>query len=121
ARQATAHATSFDFNHRIDTTQVEWLPWKGYRAGYKPSAVSGLPRLYYDRAQPIDTVVPWMDHAVPTLTLTKPTAYLIPQEWHEVVRRLRLEAVPMEVVRTPRQFTGEVQYIRDMKTGGAPY
>jgi len=121
AGRSVAQATSFGFNYRLDTTQVEQLPWKGYRASYKPSAVSGLPRLYYDRAQPTDTVVPWMDRLNPSLTINKPKAYLIPQAWHEVIKRLKLDGVPMEVIKQRTTMDVELQRIVDFKTVSAPY
>jgi hypothetical protein len=121
ARRNTATATAFGFNYRLDTTQVEQLPWKGYRAGYKPSVVSGQMRLYYDRAQPTDTVVPWMDRFTPSLTLEKPIAYLMPQAWHEVITRLKLDGVPMEVVRERSNFEVEYQRILDFSTVRSPY
>ncbi len=121
ARTSDAAARMFGFGHALDTTAVEALPWKGYRVGYRPSAVSGLPRLYYDRTRPTDTVVPWMDRFPPAFFITKPVAYLVPQEWHEVVRRLKLESVPMEVVPTQRTFSAEVQRIEGFTTVPAPY
>jgi hypothetical protein len=121
ARRSTATATSFGFNYRLDTTQVEQLPWKGYRAGSRPSAVSGLPRLFYDRTQPTDTVVPWMDHFDPTLTIEKPKAYLIPQAWREVIARLELDGVPMEVVTERRTMDLELQRIIDFSTVRTAY
>lgn len=121
ARESDAAAGSFDFGHSLDTTAVVRLPWKGFQAGYKPSAVSGLPRLYYDRSRPIDTEVPWYDHFPPSFIIAKPSAYVVPQEWHEVVRRLKLENVPMGTVREPRTVTAEVQRIEDFKTVSNPY
>ena len=121
ARRHTAAATEFGFNYRVDTGQVEQLPWKGYRAGTKPSAVSGLPRLYYDHDHPTDTVVPWMDRFVPALTIAKPKAYLIPQAWREVIERLELDGVPMEVLTERRKMDAEIQRIVDYKTVSSPY
>lgn len=121
ADRNVATTGSFGFNFTLDTTQVELLPWKGYQSGHKPSAVSGLPRLYYDRAQPTDTVVPWMDRFTPSFTLKKPKAYLVPQAWHEVIARLKLDGVPMEVVRERTTFTVEYQRIVDLSTVRSPY
>jgi hypothetical protein len=121
ARRSTANKGSFGFNFTLDTNHVEQLPWKGYRAGTKTSAVSGLPRLYYDRTQPTDTLVPWMDRFTPSLTIDKPKAYLIPQAWHEVITRLKLDGVPMEVVRERTSFEVEYQRIVDFSTVRSPY
>jgi hypothetical protein len=116
-----ARAPSFGFNYSLDTTQVEQLPWKGYRAGYMASAVSGLPRLFYDRSQPTDTVVPWMDRYEPSFIIEKPKAYLIPQAWREVIARLKMDGVPMEVLRERSTFPVEYQRIEDFSTVRSPY
>jgi len=116
-----ASAQTFGFNYLLDTVSVEQLSWKGYKAGYKPSAVSGAPRLYYDREQLTDTVVPWMDHFVPRFELTKPKAYLVPQAWRRVIERLRLDGVPMETIRERTPLKVEVQRIDGLKTTPNPY
>lgn len=121
ARQVVASAQTYGFNHLLDTTAVEPLHWKGYKAGYKPSAVSGAPRLYYDREQLTDTVVPWMDRFVPSFTLKKPKAYLVPQQWREVIARLKLDDVPMEVVRERSTFPVAYQRIEDLSMVRSPY
>jgi hypothetical protein len=121
AREHTRTATHFGFNHRLDTTHVEQLPWKGYRPRTAPSAVSGLPRLQYDHSQPTDTVVPWMDRFVPAFTLAKPAAYLIPQAWHELITRLELDGVPLERLPADTSFTVTAQRIAAHTTVQEPF
>ncbi|MBK9415732.1 MAG: hypothetical protein IPN62_00270 [Flavobacteriales bacterium] len=121
AREHTRTATHFGFNHRLDTTHVEQLPWKGYRPRTAPSAVSGLPRLLYDHSQPTDTVVPWMDRSVPAFTLAKPAAYLIPQAWHELIARLELDGVPLERLPADTSFTVTAQRIAAHTTVQEPF
>jgi hypothetical protein len=121
ARRNVAMSTSFGFNFTLDTTHLEQLPWKGYSAGYEPSAVSGLPRLRYDRTRPTDTALPWMDRFTPAFTIEKPKAYLIPQAWREVIERLKLDGVPMEVVRERTSYEVEYQRIGDLSTVRSPY
>jgi hypothetical protein len=55
--------------------------FKGYEAGYKPSEVSGLPRLYYDRSKPYEKQLPYFNFYTPKITIEKPMAYIIPQGW----------------------------------------
>ncbi len=107
ACRETATATAFDLNWVLDTTRVVDLPWKGYAARYKPSAVTGLPRLWYDHSSPTDTVVPWFDVWRPTVRETKPMAYVVPQQWHEAIDRLRWNGVPMRVLSHDTTLTVE--------------
>jgi len=108
-------------NWRIDTTAVDRLPWLGYAADTATSAVSGLPRWLYHRDRPTNVEVPWLNTGVPELRIERPVAYLIPQAWHEVIDRLRLDGVPMEVLSAKHRFVGEVQRITAYGGSGRPY
>lgn len=121
ARTNTIASRSFGFNWAIDTTQKERLDWAGYAAERTPSKVSGLERVTYDRARPTLTQVPWMDHAKPGISLTKPKAYLIPQAWHEVIERLQLDGVEMRRLERSTEFDAELQYIEDLNTTTGPF
>jgi hypothetical protein len=37
---------------KIDSTKYSTMDFKGYEGKYKPSEISGKPRLYYDRNKP---------------------------------------------------------------------
>jgi len=121
AHRNTAKAAAFGLNWHIDTTRVEQLPWKGYAAHERPSGVSGLPRLYYDRSRPTETAVPWRDHAAPAITVTKPTAYAVPQAWPEAIERLRLAGVPLDTLRQERTLRVEAHRITDFSSTDGPY
>ena len=98
ARVQTAQAAAFPLNWELDTTHVVQLPWKGFAARHRPSEVTGLPRLWYDHSAPTDTVIPWYDRWKPAVEEPKPVAYLIPQQWHETIDRLRWSGVPLQVL-----------------------
>ncbi len=107
AKKHTADMDEIGLNWKLDTNVVGQLSWKGYSAGYKPSLVSGLPRLWYDHARPVDTPVPWSDTYRASLVKRKPKAYLVPQQWREVIDRLVANGVIMDVLDEDREFTAE--------------
>ncbi|MBA9075460.1 M14 family metallopeptidase [Rufibacter quisquiliarum] len=111
----------FPLNWAPDTTQAETIQFRGYEARYKPSAVSGQERLYYDRKAPFTRPVKFFDTFRPTVTVTKPVAYLIPQAWGEVVERLQQNQVELKRLTRDTVLTPEVYYITDYKTGQRPY
>jgi len=117
----TITTKQFEFNWELDTTHLTVLPWLGYEAIESKSDVSGLPRITYDHDRPTSVDVPWTAHAKPTITLEKPVGYLIPQAWTDVIDRLALENVVMEVVGDQRKMNGEVHYILNYKTVKTPY
>ena len=52
ADRALAAQTQFALAWEVADKPSETVQFRGYEAGHKPSAVSGQPRLYYDRARP---------------------------------------------------------------------
>ncbi|AKQ46317.1 hypothetical protein TH63_12915 [Rufibacter radiotolerans] len=120
-RAALQTQQQFVLNWAPDTTQVETIQFKGYEAKYKPSEVSGLERLYYDRKAPFTRPVKFFDTYRPTVTVTKPVAYIIPQAWAEVIERLKQNQVELKRLSKDTVLTPEVYYISDYKTGPRPY
>ncbi|GAA4304699.1 M14 family metallopeptidase [Nibribacter koreensis] len=120
-RAALLSQQQFALNWAPDTTQVETIQFKGYEAKYKASEVSGLERLYYDRKAPFTRPVQYFDTYKPTLTVTKPVAYIIPQAWTEVIERLQQNQVTLKRLGKDTVLTPETYYITDYKTGQRPY
>lgn len=110
ARKAQQSATDLPLAWKWDRTQFTEILFKGYEAGRKPSEVSGLPRLYYDRSKPFEKKVPFYNVYVDTLRVEKPKAYIIPQGWWKVIDRLQANNIPMR--RLSRDTTVEVEAYR---------
>lgn len=121
AKQATAQATEFGMNWRLDTAVVQDLPWKGYTVRREVSNVTGLPRIRYDHRAPTDTLVPWRDTCRPTWREQKPKAYIVPRQWCEVVQRLKLNGVYMEALERDTMLTVEQDSIGDFSTVAMAY
>lgn len=120
-RAALPERKEFPLDWRVDTTVADTITFKGYKAGHKPSEVSGLPRLYYDRSKPYTKRVPFYDHFVPTKTVTAPRAYVIPKGWTNVISCLRSNNV--RILRFNYDSTMEVTayHIDNFETSPRPY
>lgn len=105
----------------LDKTKADRFMFKGYEAGHKPSAVSGLPRLYYDRSKPYAKEIKYYNTFKPSLTVDKPRAYMIPQAYDEVIERLRLNGVKLTRIETADTVEIEQYYIEEFKTTSGPY
>ncbi|MFD3001780.1 M14 family zinc carboxypeptidase [Pontibacter toksunensis] len=121
AIQETLQQQKFPLNWKLDTTKVSQVPFLGYEAKYKPSEVSGLDRLYYDRKSPYSKMINYYDEFVPTVTVEKPVAYIIPQAWGEVIERLKTDKVQLQQLKKDTTLTLDTYYITDYKTGQRPY
>jgi murein tripeptide amidase MpaA len=95
--------------------------FRGYEAGHKPSAVSGQPRLYYDRSRPYVRPVPFYNDARPTASAAAPVAYAIPAAWGEVLDNLRRNGVVLRELTQPLTGPAEAYRFEDYKTSPRPY
>ncbi len=121
ARASAEEYLHYATNWSIDTSEVVAHDWSGYAVDTVTSGVSGSSRIQYDHNRPTDGKVPWMNAGIPALHIERPVAYLIPQAWHEVIDRLKLDAVPVQVLTADRVLVGEVQYIQDYTDVSKPY
>ncbi len=78
-----------------DEKQVDSILFKGYEGRYKPSEVTGLNRLWYDRSAPYERNIPYWSRMEPSIQVKKPAAYIIPQAYHEVIALLQMNGVKL--------------------------
>ncbi|MDF7819413.1 M14 family zinc carboxypeptidase [Runella sp. MFBS21] len=121
ADEAVASKATFPLSWKLDRTVADSITFKGFGAKYKPSEVSGLNRLYYDRNETFTKRIPFFDHYVPDITIEKPKAYIIPQSWARVIELLKINGVKLEPL--PKDISVEVEayYIEDYKSPTKPY
>ncbi len=121
AKASTTTGTSFDLQWKLDETQKDSLVFKGYEAKYKASAISGLPRLYYDRNAPYSKTIPYYHHFEGSLSVSKPMAYLIPKAYQSVIERLQWNNVTLYQLTKDMELNVEVYALKDFKTPTLPY
>ena len=112
---------SFVLNWELDTARYTLLPFRGYRARTRTSAVTGHPRLYYDREDPWEKEIPYYQYFTPTVTVIPPETYYLSGAWPEVAERLRANRVEMTEIRKDTVMELEVTYIEDYQTREQPY
>jgi len=112
---------TFVLRWSLDTTRHSMLPFEGYRAKTRTSAVTGFPRLYYDRNDPWEADIPYYQYFTPEVTVQAPEYYYIPAAWREVIERLWLNRVEMEELAYDTVMELEVYYIDEYTTGREPY
>lgn len=120
-KKAVSTANSFPISWALDRTQFKEVLYKGYESGRKPSEVSGLPRLYYDRSKPFEKTTKIFNYFAVKNSVTKPSAYIIPQGWWKVIDLLKLNKVQMRAL--PKDTTIEVEAykIEEYKTQPRQY
>lgn len=120
-RQAVKTQAVFPIAWKLDKSQPAEITFKGYAAGHRPSAVSGLPRLYYDRSKPFEKKVPFYDTYQVKTTVTKPVAYIIPQGWWKVIDLLKLNKVALQPLKHDSTLQVELYHIDDYTSSPRQY
>jgi hypothetical protein len=120
-KAAVKTQTRFPLEWTTDMSRHSTITFKGYKAGHKPSEISGLPRLYYDRSQPYERQIPFYNFAEPGNFVQKPAAYIIPQGWWPVIDRLKNTSVIMRRLPADTTLTVEVYHITSYKTAARPF
>ena len=115
-KEKTKTASEFTLSWSLDKSKYKEVLYKGFEAERKPSEISGLPRLYYDRTKPFEKTVKIFNYYVPKSVITKPKAYIIPQGWWKVIELLQLNKVKMVQLKKDSAITVEVYKIADYKT-----
>ena len=120
-RAAMMAQTSFPLDWKPDTLRSDKITFKGYEPGYKPSEVSGQPRLYYDHSKPFSRQVPFYDHFVVARQATVPSAYIIPRAWSAAISRLKASGVELERLQRDTTLTVTAYHIDNYETVPRPY
>jgi Zinc carboxypeptidase len=112
---------NFALSWVLDTTKAEQIQFMGYEAKYKTSNITGQQRLYYDRNAPYTKTLPYYNTYTAATNVQKPYAYIVPQQYKEVIARLSLNGVKMQTLLRDTVLTVETYYIASYQTAKAPY
>ena len=94
---------------RVDRSVSEPIEFHGVEFTRETSSVSGVTKVMYG-STPIEITVPYYRHIVPDLTVRPPVAYVIPQQWTQIISRL--EAHHIEFSRLGKEITGVFETYR---------
>lgn len=112
---------TYPLNWKVDTTKASTLNFKGFEGHIIQSEITGLERLKYDRTKPFTKKVNYQNYFKPSLEIKIPTAYIIPQGWHNVISLLKLNDVEMTAFKNDTLITVQSYKIEDYKTRQQAY
>lgn len=121
ARAEIQKQQTFPLTWRLDTTRHSQVRFQGYEQGFTTSETTGLQRMFYDHSKPYTRQVRFFDVFRPENIVGKPVAYLIPQGWHEVIDRLKLNKVTVERFKKDTVIEVSAYRIDDYKSSPRPY
>jgi hypothetical protein len=88
--------SQYPLDWKIDSTKSTTLNFKGYEGERITSEVTGFQRLKYNRNKPFTKEVVYQNYFEPSLEVTIPKAYVVPQGWYNVIELLKLNNVDMK-------------------------
>lgn len=121
ANRNVAAQEDFDLNWKIDFDKEDKLFFKGYEYRKKKSKVTGQERAYYDHDRPFEKEVPFYNTYTPTLTITKPNSYIVPQGYFDIINHLQTNGVKMSQIQDDQEMEVQVYRIGDLKYSRGPY
>jgi len=121
AKDAAAGVKTWPVSWKVDRSKVSKFKFKGFAAVHSPSKLGNYTRLSYDRNQPWEKEIDYFDHFVPDIQVSAPKAYLVPQQWRDVIQRLEWNQVKMERVTESGQRTVQSYHIRSVQSRVTPY
>ncbi|MNX77170.1 Zinc carboxypeptidase [compost metagenome] len=105
----------------LDADKVSSIPFLGYEGGYKPSDISGKPRLFYDETKPFSKTIPYYRDYKPSLEVLIPEAYIVPKSWWNVIELLKINNIQMTPLEKDTELEIESYRIKDFKTSSSAY
>jgi hypothetical protein len=121
AREEVIREKSFPMSWEVDSSAYDTITFLGYASGTKTSEVTGMPRLFYDHSKPFTKEVRFYNTFKPLKFIQKPMAYIIPQGWHEVIDRLKINGVQCLPLLKDTIITVETYRIDEYKSSSRPY
>lgn len=112
---------TFDIHWKLNENKKTLFNFKGYEAGYKPSDVSGLPRLFYDKSKPFTKPIDYFNQYDVNVKVDKPMAYLIPQCYEKVIELLQLNHVGLTPIKNDITIELNDYYIEDYTSSKTAY
>jgi hypothetical protein len=121
AQWETLQQQQFALSWKVDSSRYDTIPFRGYEAAMKMSEVTGMPRLFYDHSKPFVRPVRFYNYFKPTVVVSAPAAYVIPQGWHQVIDLLKANKVVMTRLEKDSFLTVDSYRIEDYKSSPRPY
>lgn len=112
--------TEFKYNYEL-TDKVDSISFLGYEHVYKKSDVTGLDRLFYDRTKPYNRNIPHYKTYSAKDTSFIPRFYVVGSQCTDVIKRLQINNVQMQVVSKDSTSIGSYAYVKNYVSPKKPY
>jgi hypothetical protein len=112
---------SWPIHWAMDEANPSTVRFKGYEARYKPSVLGGYQRLWYDRSAPYERDIPYYNRFPADVEVPAPRAYVVPQQWREVIERLKWNGVRVQEIEHDREEEVSYYHLAEVSARAHPY
>ena len=92
----------------------------GYKSNIVKSDISGADKVVWTH-EPLNLDIPLYDSVKVSASVTPPVAYIIPQQWQEIISRLKMHGVLLEKLDQPIELEVELYKFSNAKWQQNPY
>ncbi len=121
AVQETISKATYPIQWKIDSTKFSSINFKGYKANFIKSEVTGLKRLKYDRSKPFTKRVSYYDSYKPSKEIVIPNFYLIPKKFEKIIKRLRQNRIQLLPLKKDAGIQVQSYSIKHYETVKSPF
>ncbi|WP_282068793.1 M14 family metallopeptidase [Olleya namhaensis] len=121
ANQKLLAKTTYPLQWEIDTTKTTTLQFKGFEGHRIPSNITEADRLKYDVNKPFTKPVTYQNYFKPSVEVSVPKAYIIPQGWWHVIELLKLNNVALKTLTKDTTITVQSYKIDAFETRTRAY
>ncbi|MEO1082671.1 MAG: M14 family metallopeptidase [Acidobacteriota bacterium] len=98
----------------------EMVDFKGVAWRHEKSEISGAQRVVW-LGEPVAKKLPRIEPTKPVLSVPRADAYWVPATWREVIERLAIHGVEMEILQDARELDVEVYRVADAELEETPF
>ncbi len=102
------------------SSEADTINFLGYQAVVESSEVSGTNWIRWTN-EPLNIKIPWFNKTKVTTAIEPPVAYLIPQQWINVIEVLHYHGVDIERLKQPVEVDAEVYRFSNASWYEKPY
>lgn len=103
---------------KTDSIMVDFL---GYDYKVQKSDLTGGNWFIYDDTKPVNMKLPFFAKSIPAATALIPEAYIIPAGWDEVISRIKLHGIKMDVLTEPAEIPVKSYKFRNYEFRKVPF
>jgi len=111
----------FPLRWKRDDTDSTMVEFKGVEYDIIESDLTGGKWFQYHPDKPISFELPWFNKSIPSVLVDLPEAYIIPQQWYEVIYRLALHGINVNYLREDTEVWVEQYRFKNPRWSRRPY